>query len=251
MKRVFSISFLLIVLFSASTFLRAQWTVEPQKILKNKPMSDSETVYILSGEDVYHREDCKLLTGPKSGMSLGLAKSRGLKPCPECMFEKPIFVPGYTWDFSFVSPKPSKALTYSDNSLEVLFIVNEKQIDFRIQNKTDSGIKINWDEISIISTGGRASKIIHSGIRLVDRNNPQAPTFVPPQANITDILVPSENIRYGMSSWITGNLFDGDPLVYNGKEFSIYFPLEIRGARKEYSYKFKINVTQVSLEDKK
>ena len=98
----------------------------------------------------------------------------------------------------------------------------------------------------MIYPSGTSSRVIHSGIKLADRNNPQAPTVIPPNAKVSDILIPSENIYYSelYNEWKYRPLFGGeDRLVWNDKDFSIYFPLEIKGDNKEYSFKFKINVS--------
>jgi hypothetical protein len=125
----------------------------------------------------------------------------------------------------------------------------ETQVGFAIENKTDSGIKINWDEISFISPDGRAFRVIHSWDRLIDRNNPQAPTVIPPKSRIVEMVIPSDNIHYD-NGWHEGRLFAGNELSYNGLGFSLYFPLEIRGVKKEYSFKFKIGVSKVASEQK-
>jgi hypothetical protein len=157
-------------------------------------------------------------------------------------------LPTYNWRFSLEQPKPSEKLEYSDDFIDVVFTIGETQIGFDIQNKTDSGIKINWDELSMIYPTGTSSRVIHSGIRLMDRNAPQAPTIIPPNAKVSDILIPSENIYYlsgQYGGWNYHPLFGGDnSLAWNDKEFSIYFPLEIKGSKKEYNFKFKINVSQ-------
>jgi hypothetical protein len=116
----------------------------------------------------------------------------------------------------------------------VVFAIGDKEIGFDIQNKTDTGIKINWDELSMIFPGGKSSRVIHSGVKLVDRNSPQAPTTSPPNAKVSDFLIPSgEN-----GGWRHSRLFKGNNiLAWDNKEFIIYFPLEIKGAKKEYNFK--------------
>jgi len=109
------------------------------------------------------------------------------------------------------------------------------QIGFVIQNKTDFGIKIDWDDISIIFPGRIASRVIHGGTKLIDRNAAQAQTTVPPSAKIIDSLVPSDHISFTQGQyggWETAPLFGGeDRLIWNNKEFSIFFPLEINGKK--------------------
>ncbi len=119
---------------------------------------------------------------------------------------------------------PLEVLSFSDAFLKISFIVGEKEIVFEIQNKTDSGVKINWDDLSFIRSDGNASRVIHSGIRLVNRNDPQAPTLIPPTAKVSDNLIPSENIVSSSSSpgWLYLPLFSN---TIEGNKFSLYIPL--------------------------
>jgi len=257
MKKIILASSFLIVLASIPLFVIAQWIDYPIKDYTKTvalSMDDSETVFVMVNDNIYHKEKCPLLAGGRTSMPLSSAKARGFKPCPKCL-EKSVTIasmPGYKWDFSLVQPTQSKALSYSDNSIDVSFIISETRITFSIQNKTDSGIKINWDDLSFVSPTGRASKIIHSGVKLIDRNSAQAPTTIPPKSRISDIVVPAENIQYVNNTWQEGLLFAEDSLSlsYNGIEFSVYFPLEIKGTKKEYSFTFKISVTQLAPEGK-
>lgn len=161
-----------------------------------------------------------------------------------------ITIPHYKWDISLQQPIPSDTLVYSDEFIKINFTVGEKQISFDMQNKTDKGMKINWDEISYISPTGMSMRIIHGGVRLIDRNAPQAPTIVPPNSRISDFIIPSENIYYvsgEYGGWRESDLFyNENKAIYEGKEFSVYMPLEIKSERKEYTFTFRINkVTKV------
>lgn len=144
------------------------------------------------------------------------------------------------------APQPSDQLAYADNYISVLFKVGEEQIAFDLQNITDSGIKINWDELSLVYPDGSAKRVIHNGIILKDRDKPQAVTVIPPGSKISDILLPTDNIDWSdiYIGWKYSPLFGGnDRLVWNDKEFSIYFPIEIKGEKKEYRFSFKIKVS--------
>ena len=141
----------------------------------------------------------------------------------------------------------SDTLIFSDEFIDIKFSVLEKLIDFHIQNKTNEGIKINWDELSFISPDGTASRVNHSsGIRVIEKGNPQVPTVIPPNTKISDSLIPTKNIYYSYD-WNAKDLFPGEnKIIYNDKEFGIYFPIEIKGSKKEYTFKFKINVSQTT-----
>jgi hypothetical protein len=239
MKKSVSCIFVILVPLLFFQVVQAQFVEKPKTPVL---YDESRPVYVLIGDDVFHKENCKLLTGNKAAMNYRLALEKGYKPCLVCFADN--IQHGYKWDFSLLKPNQSKVLAYSDQVIDIAFIVLESQIGFEIANKTDKGIKVNWDEISFISPDGRSSRIIHSGIRLIDRNNPQAPTMVPPESHYSDIMIPSENIIYAGSGWQTGKLFSGDSISFNEKDFGLYLPLEIKGEKQEYSFRFKISVSE-------
>lgn len=162
---------------------------------------------------------------------------------------RPVPPPGptYNWSFSLIQPTPSETLSYSDAFIKITFGIDNQIIGFEIQNKTDSGIKINWDDLSIIYPSGTFSRVICLGKKPMDKNSPQAPTVVPPNAKVQDALIPSENIyRDNLDRNGVPPLFGGDDILkWNNKDFRIYFPLEIKGSKKEYTFKFKIHVSEI------
>jgi len=153
--------------------------------------------------------------------------------------------PRYYLDISLKKPIDSNILRYTDNKIDIIFRMGEKQIAFDLQNKTETGIRINWDEVGYISPTGRTMRVIHSGIRLMDRNSPQAPTMVPPGSRVSDVIIPSENIyfvsgRYG--GWNELDLFPGnDKSIYKGAEFGLYFPLVMGDRREDYKFIFRVD----------
>jgi hypothetical protein len=143
-----------------------------------------------------------------------------------------------------VNPEQSETLIFVDEYIRIEFAIGMAEIAFKMENKTDKAIKINWDEIIYISPNRESKRIIHSGVRYIDRNIAQAPSIVAPKTLKTDLIVPAENIyleagKYGR--WKEIELFPGDDKsVYEGKEFSIYMPLQIGDKREEYTFTFRI-----------
>ena len=152
----------------------------------------------------------------------------------------------YQFITSITSPKESSTLAYSDEFFSISFVIERTQINFTINNLTDVGIKINWDDLAFIDTSKRSMRVVHAGIKLRRLDEPQMPTTVPPHSSINDVLIPSNNISWGKDYSITYPLFYFyGPIakakqVYVGKEFSVYMPLEIKGQKKEYVFRFKI-----------
>lgn len=177
----------------------------------------------------------------------------------------------YTWQFSLLEPTPSDALVYSDEFIDIAFsfdvlkdrltkidpdLIN-RQFGFIIQNKTDTTIKINWDELSWIYPDGNSARVVHSGTKFAKTTDTQVPSVIPPSAKVSDFLIPADDIWYSdstderFSGWNVKWLFKGKDINWDGKEFRVYFPLEIKGSKKEYLFKFKVNVTQAPKKKKK
>lgn len=130
---------------------------------------------------------------------------------------------------------------YSDRFIFVCFSVNRKEIGLVLMNKTSKPIKINWDEVCFITPEGLSKRVIHSGVRYIERDRPQAPSVIPPGGTIWDVIIPSENI-YWSWYWYKKDLFpEDDKTTYRGKTFRVYMPLEIMGKKKEYIFVFMID----------
>jgi len=230
MKSAIFASFFLIIFITTPLLVFSQWS--------EVAIEGDCLIIVMPNQNIYHLPNCKLLSGdPDYWHNLMYSRRGDNLPCPEC-------IPFIKWKFLLKQPIQANGLLYTDNYIDISFVVTKNQINYEILNKTDSGIKINWDDLSFVSPAGRASRIIHSGVRLIDRNNSQAPTTIPPESRISDVAIPSENIQYIKNGWQQGLLFEGDYVFYNGKEFSVYFPIEIKGQKKEYLFKFKIDVSK-------
>lgn len=229
MKNRILASLFLIGFFSTPLLVFSQWT--------ELGIKGDFLIIVMPNQNIYHLKTCKLLSGDSNYWHYLMYSRRGDNlPCPECIsFIK--------WNFLLVQPMQANNLFFTDSNIDISFVISKNQINYEIINKTDSGIKINWDDLSFVSPSGRASRIIHSGVRLIDRNSTQAPTTIPPGSRISDEVIPSENIQFIDKDWQQGLLFEGDYAIYNGKEFSVYFPMEIKGHKKEYLFKFKIDIS--------
>ena len=86
--------------------------------------------------------------------------------------------------------------TYEDDYINIVWYIGETQLHFSLTNKSGYSIKLPWDDMAYVDENGKAMRVIHSGIRLVDRNATQAPSVVPKNAILDDMLMPSENIYY-------------------------------------------------------
>jgi hypothetical protein len=110
-------------------------------------------------------------------------------------------------------------------------LAQKESLNLGLNNKTNVPIKVDWDQASYVDIEGQSHKVIHSGIRLIDRDKPQSTTMIPPSAKINDILIPSDHIYYEevlIPGWRHKPLLPDAPLALRakGKTFSIFLPLE-------------------------
>lgn len=129
---------------------------------------------------------------------------------------------------------------YEDDLVAFTWIVSKSQFNFSLENKTNHSIKIPWDDIIFINPAGRSMRVIHSGVRYVDRNQEQAPSVVAKRSKLDDILVPSDHIYYldgDFGGWRVHDVFHNYEFV--GAKVSIVFPVIIENVTNEYIFRFQ------------
>lgn len=157
----------------------------------------------------------------------------------------------YRYVFTLVKPSLSQDLTYEDELVGLQFSVEDNGIHFSLQNKADSALVLDWDKASYVDFSGQSHRVIHTGVRLMDRDKSQASTLIPPTARIEDEFFPVDNISWEsgigerVGDWTQAPLIQPtkDPVGYKGGSFSIYFPLKV--GDKEKNYLFTILIQDV------
>jgi hypothetical protein len=144
----------------------------------------------------------------------------------------------------------SSDLDFSDDLTGFVFSISKRQFGFVLQNKTDEPIEIDWNKVAFVDVIGESHKVMHSGVKYIGRNEPLAPTTIPPSAKLEDIVSPSDYVYYSegkYGGWRELPLFpDGDKaLAFKGQTFTVFMPVRVNGTVKNYSFKFKI--TDVAL----
>ncbi|MGD0922410.1 MAG: hypothetical protein ABSA70_11685 [Terriglobia bacterium] len=142
--------------------------------------------------------------------------------------------------FALAKPRESDNLAYEDDSIRIAFTVVKTQVQFSLQNKTESAIEINWDQAAFIDFSGLSHRVIHTGIKLNDRDKPQAPATVPPTARIEDIVYPADYAEWSGSDWLRKPVVPPAELAYKGQTFSVFMPLKINGEVKNYLFTIKV-----------
>ena len=166
----------------------------------------------------------------------------------------------YKYDYFMSNPKQNKEMSFEDDTMTISFIISDKSINFILKNKTKGVLKINWDEVSLIIFN-KALRVMHSGVKYINRNESQPPTVIPPNSQIEDALLPSDNIFYrsgyygsaysSPGGWEELDLFPtGDYykqetrdaiLKLKGEKFSLYLPIVFQDKKIDYTFEFTIS----------
>lgn len=142
---------------------------------------------------------------------------------------------------------------FSNEKINVSFSINNTSFEFNIKNKTNEPLYIDWNKITYIDVFGVSKRMIHKGIRYIEKNEKQDISIIPPHAALIDILIPVDNIIYysgEFGGWNINYLF---PYYtknrdvrnkwissYLGKEICLYFPIKIGDIEETYTFIFKL-----------
>lgn len=141
-----------------------------------------------------------------------------------------------------MKPRVSSELSYQDAFVKIDFVILSR-ILFKLLNKSQAAVEIDWAHASFIDSGSGAHQIIHEGIRYIERDKAPPPTVVPPGANVSDTILPADYVSFESSSsagWKVRDIFEGGRAKNEGKTIGVFLPIRIRGVAKNYQFTFKV-----------
>jgi len=154
---------------------------------------------------------------------------------------------------------------FEDDLINGFFYFTSTSIGFQMKNKTQHTMKVHWDNCAFITSSGETMRVIHTGVKLTDRNAPQPSSVIVRNGKLTDSMTPSDNIYYvsgQYGGWRYNKLFEDYSYVtgdmnkvlekaktnYIGKSCSVLLSFEIEGVINDYIFNFDIeNVELKSL----
>ena len=143
---------------------------------------------------------------------------------------------------------------YEDDYIDIVWFVGLKQFNFVLKNKSNHTIKINWDDISYVDIKGNTGRVMHSGVKYVDRNASQPASSIPKGASLTDIILPVDNVyfvsgQYGgwreklliPAYYKSKEAMEQEAPTYVGKQMKILMPISIESVQNDYTFVFNID----------
>jgi hypothetical protein len=157
---------------------------------------------------------------------------------------------------SLTKPIASETMRYEDPRVSISFLVSSAGIGIDLKNRAGSSLRIKWDEAAYVNSEGETQKVMHNGVRFIERNSAQLPTIVPPLASYSDVIVPTNLVEYSSpgegigggwstseflpSGYANGLTAQSPGTQWKGRTLGVYLPMEIAGKTTEYMFRFLI-----------
>jgi hypothetical protein len=157
-----------------------------------------------------------------------------------------------------IAPDPAKGFFMAEDQLmRIIWAGPDDQLGFDLLNKSASPVRILWDDAAYVDITGQGRRVIHSGVKLADRNSPQAPSVIPSKGRLNDIVYPSDHVSY-YGNWSQRPMFpclrEGyactDPerrlvAAHTGLDYRVLLPVEVGKETYPYTFVFKVNKAEV------
>jgi hypothetical protein len=151
--------------------------------------------------------------------------------------------------------------SYEDRFFTITWEPDIQQFRFLLTNKYDNSIQIPWDNASYVDYEKKASRVIHTGVRYINRYESQPATTIPGGSTLSDILIPADNIHFSSDGWDSRQIMPTKSVNawtrsgltkvqavnpgYIGKCVSILLPVNINGVQNDYLFIFNIGQRSV------
>jgi hypothetical protein len=160
----------------------------------------------------------------------------------------------YKLSYKLVSPAVSSKLQFKDKNIAVSFKVEEKEFQMHFTNLSSYDMKILWERAEYTDVRRTTQRLMHSGIRFSDRNNPIPDQIVLSGSSIQGGVIPIKNVyilpqRRGYDIHPLFKVESGKAADLKGKSIILFIPVEIN--RQIIPYNFKIKITDAVQENVK
>ena len=161
------------------------------------------------------------------------------------------YATSYRYDFKVIKPSEATNQSFEDAYIKATFPLDRSKFSFAIENKSDAPLFLDWNRASYVDTDGQAHRVIHTGIRFIEKDKEIPPSVIPPGATVKDVVLPVDYIEFA-TGWVVRDMLP-EPISKDlkGKSFSIFLPLQVNGQQKYYNFVFAIDVIEVARPDPK
>ena len=140
---------------------------------------------------------------------------------------------------------------YENDLFRSLWSATEAGWNLSLYNKSEKPLMIDWDAVTYMDVDNMGHRVLASGTKLSDRNDPQTPAVIPRQGNISETLYSADHV-YQSSTGVLARrpLWSVDfteAKPYEGKTVRLIIPFTVDEISAQYEFVFTIkNVRQVA-----
>lgn len=152
----------------------------------------------------------------------------------------------YKLSYRLVSPVVSQELQFRDKNITASFTVSEQGFQMRFENLSAYDVKILWDRAEYTDVNRQTQRLMYSGVRFPDRNNPIPDQIVLSGSSVQEAVIPINKVIFSQQK----KAYEVQPLFplesdvaagLKGKSVILFIPVEIN--RQIIPYNFKIEIT--------
>jgi hypothetical protein len=153
---------------------------------------------------------------------------------------------------------------YKDSNIGLTVVPVKDGIEFKLENLTSHAEKIVWDDVVFVDFDKTSHRVMHSGVRYIDRSLSQPPSVVAPKNLLKDIILPINRVSEASTAGFVHNPLFGTLIrecaneseaqfqarveQLKGMPFGVLLPIEIAGVVNEYMLNFEIETVDLGKE---
>ena len=145
-----------------------------------------------------------------------------------------------------LQPKENKR-EFEDDTIKILWSPLPEQFGFDLTNKSSDFMEVIWDQCSFVDQKGQTHKVFHIGVKYINKNESQPPSSVPPETNLSDMVVPSD-YAYFESEWkVRNNYYTtiSDEEKFQSETIRVILTLKKGEKKVHYIFYFKSEMTPI------
>ncbi len=140
-----------------------------------------------------------------------------------------------------MKPAGDNSMYYKDSVISFAWHITSLGIKLELTNLSDKTLQVLWDGGAFMGLNGKASRIVHSGVKYIHSDLPQVPTVVPKGSFISEYIVLYDDIYHTNYFLITKDKVNDAISKYLGKSTRILLPIMIGDERVEYMFNFVVS----------
>ena len=129
---------------------------------------------------------------------------------------------------------------YADNNINIAIEVGKESINFIMKNVSQHSLKIIWNDAVYVDSHGNTSKVMHKGVKYIDRDNDQPASTIIRGAKIEETVIPTSKVyRDDILGWTQYPLFLFEN-KNNIEPVRLMLPIQIKDVVNEYIFVFDV-----------